>query len=133
MWSRVCALSRVLYLKRLPWCMCAAHCEHDLPHNAFSARFTPLRRCTSPSSSSSSSYSPTADDGVFWCLAPQVSLKVAVVGAGPAGLAAACTAAERGHAVTLFDSSSEIGGQFNLAKRIPGKEEFHETIRCGRG
>ena len=55
--------------------------------------------------------------------------KVAVVGAGPAGLAAATTAAERGHAVTLFDASSEIGGQFNLAKQIPGKEEFHETLR----
>lgn len=54
---------------------------------------------------------------------------VAVVGAGPAGLAAACTAAERGHDVTLFEASSQIGGQFNLAKRIPGKEEFHETLR----
>ncbi len=55
--------------------------------------------------------------------------KIAVVGAGPAGLAYATIAAERGHAVTLFDSASEIGGQFNLAKQIPGKEEFHETLR----
>ncbi len=55
--------------------------------------------------------------------------KVAVVGAGPAGLAAATTAAERGHTVTLFDAADEIGGQFNLAKRIPGKEEFQETLR----
>ena len=54
---------------------------------------------------------------------------VAVVGAGPAGLAAAVTAAERGHKVTLFDAADAIGGQFNLAKRIPGKEEFAETIR----
>ncbi len=56
----------------------------------------------------------------------------AVVGAGPAGLAFATTAAERGHRVTLFDSASEIGGQFNLARRIPGKEEFAETLRYFR-
>jgi 2,4-dienoyl-CoA reductase (NADPH2) len=55
--------------------------------------------------------------------------KIAVIGAGPAGLAAATVAAERGHEVTLFDSASEIGGQFNIAKRIPGKEEFFETLR----
>lgn len=55
--------------------------------------------------------------------------KIAVVGAGPAGLSAATVAAERGHQVTLFDSASEIGGQFNVAKRVPGKEEFYETLR----
>jgi 2,4-dienoyl-CoA reductase (NADPH2) len=55
--------------------------------------------------------------------------RIAVVGAGPAGLAAATTLAERGHEVDLFDAAAEIGGQFNLAKRIPGKEEFHETLR----
>lgn len=55
--------------------------------------------------------------------------KFAVVGAGPAGLAFATTAAKRGHQVTLFDAQSEIGGQFNVAKRIPGKEEFYETLR----
>jgi len=57
------------------------------------------------------------------------SKRVAVVGAGPAGLAAATTLAERGHSVVLFDRASEIGGQFNMAKRIPGKEEFSETLR----
>ncbi|KAF1692328.1 NADPH-dependent 2,4-dienoyl-CoA reductase [Pseudoxanthomonas koreensis] len=55
--------------------------------------------------------------------------RIAVVGAGPAGLACATVAAQRGHAVVLFDAATEIGGQFNLAKRIPGKEEFHETLR----
>ena len=55
--------------------------------------------------------------------------RIAVVGAGPAGLAYAHIAAERGHNVTLYDSANEIGGQFNLAKRVPGKEEFEETIR----
>jgi len=57
------------------------------------------------------------------------SRRYAVVGAGPAGLAAATTLAERGHAVTLFDEADQIGGQFNMAKRIPGKEEFTETLR----
>jgi 2,4-dienoyl-CoA reductase (NADPH2) len=52
-----------------------------------------------------------------------------VVGAGPAGLAAATTAAKRGHKVTLFEADDKIGGQFNYAKRIPGKEEFYETLR----
>ena len=59
--------------------------------------------------------------------------RVAVVGGGPAGLAAATTAAGRGHAVTLFEAANEIGGQFNLAKQIPGKEEFDETLRYFRG
>jgi len=55
--------------------------------------------------------------------------RIAVIGSGPAGLAASTIAAQRGHIVTLFDSESEIGGQFNIAKQIPGKEEFYETIR----
>ena len=55
--------------------------------------------------------------------------RIAIVGAGPAGLACAATAAERGHHVTLFDAAPSIGGQFNLARRIPGKEEFAETLR----
>jgi 2,4-dienoyl-CoA reductase (NADPH2) len=58
-----------------------------------------------------------------------VRRRIAVVGAGPAGLACAITAAERGHDVTLFESAHEIGGQFNLARRIPGKEEFAQTLR----
>ncbi|MFI3245291.1 MAG: NADPH-dependent 2,4-dienoyl-CoA reductase [Ferrimonas sp.] len=59
-------------------------------------------------------------------LTPQ---RIAVIGAGPAGLAAATTAASRGHHVTLFEQDAEIGGQFNVAKQIPGKEEFYETLR----
>lgn len=55
--------------------------------------------------------------------------KVAVVGAGPAGLSAATVLADRGHEVDLFDKDSQIGGQFNIAKKIPGKEEFYETLR----
>ncbi len=55
--------------------------------------------------------------------------RIAVVGAGPAGMACATVAAERGHQVTLLEAGAEIGGQFNMAKRIPGKEEFHETLR----
>ncbi|WP_433009276.1 FAD-dependent oxidoreductase [Kribbella sp. CA-294648] len=55
--------------------------------------------------------------------------RIAVVGAGPAGLSAAVTAAERGHEVELFEADNEIGGQFGIARRIPGKEEFAETIR----
>ena len=55
--------------------------------------------------------------------------RYAVIGAGPAGLAAATTLGARGHAVTLFDQAGAIGGQFNMAKRIPGKEEFAETLR----
>jgi 2,4-dienoyl-CoA reductase (NADPH2) len=63
-------------------------------------------------------------------ITPAVAKKrIAVVGAGPAGLACATTLGERGHAVTLFEQSNEIGGQFNMAKRVPGKEEFHETLR----
>ena len=62
-------------------------------------------------------------------VATSAAKKIAVVGAGPAGLSAATTAASRGHQVTLFDAADEIGGQFNIAKQIPGKEEFYETLR----
>ncbi|SFY44100.1 NADPH-dependent 2,4-dienoyl-CoA reductase [Streptomyces atratus] len=58
--------------------------------------------------------------------------RVAVVGAGPAGLACAVSASERGHRVTLFDAAEEIGGQLNVARRVPGKEEFDETLRYFR-
>ena len=63
-------------------------------------------------------------------IAPAIARKrIAVVGSGPAGLACATTAAERGHEVTLFDAADRIGGQLNLAVQIPGKSEFHETLR----
>lgn len=66
----------------------------------------------------------------FTAIPPVKKLKVAVVGAGPAGLACAITAAERGHHVQLFEANSEVGGQLNLARRIPGKEqEFAELVR----
>lgn len=58
--------------------------------------------------------------------------RIAVVGAGPAGLGFVVTAAERGHAVTLYEAGAEIGGQFNIAKKVPGKEEFNETLRYFR-
>ncbi|MEO9214428.1 MAG: NADPH-dependent 2,4-dienoyl-CoA reductase [Rhodanobacter sp.] len=61
-----------------------------------------------------------------------VRKRIAVIGAGPAGMACASTLGERGHQVTLIDKASEIGGQFNYAKQIPGKEEFHETLRYFR-
>ena len=66
-------------------------------------------------------------------IAPAAAKKrIAVVGAGPAGLSFAITAAQRGHAVVLFDAAAEIGGQLNIAKQVPGKEEFHETLRYYR-
>ncbi len=55
--------------------------------------------------------------------------KLAVIGAGPAGLSFAVSAAQRGHEVTLFDAADKIGGQFNIAKQVPGKEEFYESLR----
>jgi len=61
-----------------------------------------------------------------------VTKRIAVVGAGPAGLAAATTAAQRGHDVTLFEAADDVGGQFNIAKKVPGKEEFYETLRYFR-
>ena len=73
---------------------------------------------------------PRAGHETRLVLAPtRVTRTVAVVGAGPAGLATAVSAAERGHRVTLFDANEHIGGQFDMARRIPGKEEFNETIR----
>jgi 2,4-dienoyl-CoA reductase (NADPH2) len=73
---------------------------------------------------------PRACHETMWQYLPTKNKKkIAVVGAGPAGLASATIAAQRGHEVHLYDAASEIGGQFNMAKQIPGKEEFHETIR----
>ena len=62
----------------------------------------------------------------------KVKKRVAVVGGGPAGLSCAVTAAARGHSVTLFEAKDEIGGQFCLARQIPGKDEFKETLRYYR-
>ena len=64
--------------------------------------------------------------------AAQAPRRIAVVGAGPAGLACATTAAQRGHAVVLFEQSDDVGGQFHMARRIPGKEEFDETLHYFR-
>jgi len=73
---------------------------------------------------------PTACHETEIIIAPTKNRKkIAVIGAGPAGLSFAVTSAMRGHDVSLYDAAAEIGGQFNLAKRIPGKEEFSETLR----
>ena len=76
---------------------------------------------------------PRACHETILSIAPATTKKrVAVVGAGPAGLAASTTAARRGHDVTLFEADADVGGQFNIAKQIPGKEEFYETLRYFR-
>lgn len=73
---------------------------------------------------------PRACRELEWVITPvSAQRRVAVVGAGPAGMATAVTAAQRGHAVTLFEASDALGGQFRIASRIPGKEEFNETLR----
>ncbi len=69
------------------------------------------------------------EGSVFAATPPPARRKIAVVGAGPAGLSAATELAAQGHEVHLFEASGAIGGQFNMAKRIPGKEEFYETLR----
>ena len=77
---------------------------------------------------------PRAGHETQWTITPAAAVKkIAVVGAGPAGLACATLLAERGHRVDLFEAGDEIGGQFNLARRIPGKEEFAETLRYFSG
>ncbi len=76
---------------------------------------------------------PRACHETLWQAAPiSRPLQLAVVGAGPAGMACAVSAAQRGHQVTLFDAAADIGGQFNLARQIPGKAEFSETLRYFR-
>ncbi|MEO8010567.1 MAG: FAD-dependent oxidoreductase, partial [Dokdonella sp.] len=76
---------------------------------------------------------PRACHETEWQITPaSAQRRYAVVGAGPAGLAAATTLAQRGHAVTLYDQARTIGGQFDMARRIPGKEEFDETLRYFR-
>lgn len=65
--------------------------------------------------------------------AAETPKRIAVVGSGPAGMACASVAAERGHSVTLFEADSRLGGQFNLARNVPGKTEFDETLRYYRG
>ena len=73
---------------------------------------------------------PTSPQNAFYPSHPHPipPNRIAVVGAGPAGLAFSTVAARRGHTVTLYDSSHAIGGQFNLAKQIPGKEEFYGGV-----
>lgn len=66
---------------------------------------------------------------VYRPITPSARKRLAVVGAGPAGLTAATVAAERGHEVHLFDAADQIGGQLNMAKKVPGKEEFYEMLR----